>query len=417
LQILKKNVIFAFHKIISMDAEKITQDFARISPFLDEKTTRLYIANLALSLGRGGKMLVSKSLGISRVRINNGIEELLGKKPAAQSGKKRRQGGGRKPKENHYPEIKKEVENFISPYTRGDPMNPLKWCSKSLRKIAAAMKSKGYFVSHVTIEKYLLNSNYSLQANRKTDEGSSEEDRDKQFEHINSKAKLFMSENEPVISVDCKKKELIGNYKNAGREWEKSKMPQEVEVYDFINKDLGKAVPYGIYDIFQNEGFVNVGISSDTAQFAVNTIRTWWLQMGKERYPHATKLLITADCGGSNSATGRLWKKELQLFATETGLEINVCHYPPGTSKWNKIEHRLFSFITKNWRGKPLVSLETIVNLIANTTTEKGLKVRAMEDTNIYQKGIKISDEEMEKINLKTDDFKGKWNYVISKQT
>jgi len=397
-----------------MSEEKIQQDFARIKPFLDEKTIRLYVANLALSLGRGGKILVSRALQTSRVRIDNGIKELLCQDVSVTNSKKRRKGGGRKPKEVHYPEINEELENIISPHTRGDPENPLRWCSKSLRKIAEAMTAKGYPISHVSVEKYLLNNGYSLQSNRKTDEGCSDEDRDKQFEYINDKAQLFMSENEPVISVDCKKKELIGNYKNIGQEWEKSGMPQKVKVYDFIDKDLGKAVPYGAYDIAQNEGWVSVGVSSDTAQFAVNTIRSWWQQMGRDTYPHATKLLITADGGGSNSSNGRLWKKELQTFATETGLEINVCHYPPGTSKWNKIEHRLFSFITKNWRGKPLVSLETIVNLIANTTTEKGLKVRAMKDTNIYQKGIKISDAEMEKINLKRDDFKGKWNYVIT---
>jgi hypothetical protein len=400
-----------------MEAEKIKQDFARLSPFLDEKTTRLYVSNLALSLGRGGKTLVCNSLGVSRVRINNGIKELLGQTPLCAKDKKRRKGGGRKTIDIHYPEIKEQLESIISPYTRGDPMNPLKWCSKSLRKIAHSMKEKGYPISHVSIENYLLNNDYSLQANRKTDEGSSEEDRDKQFEYINAKAQQFMSEKEPVISVDCKKKELIGNYKNAGQEWEKSKTPQKVKVYDFIDKDLGKAIPYGAYDIAQNKGWVSVGISRDTAEFAVNTIRTWWQQMGKETYPHATKLLITADSGGSNSASGRLWKRELQTFATETGLEINVCHYPPGTSKWNKIEHRLFSFITKNWRGKPLTSLETIVNLIANTTTEKDLKIQAMKDTNIYQKGIKVSDKEMSKINLRKDDFKGKWNYAITKQT
>lgn len=398
-----------------MEAENIRRDFERISPYLDEKTTRLYAANLALSLGRGGKVLVSKSLGVSRDRINSGIKELLGKSPLPPIDKKRKKGGGRKPLYFHQPDIVRELEDIISPYTRGDPMNPLRWCSKSLRKIAEAMKAKGYSISHVSIEKYLHDNNYSLQSNRKTDEGSSYEDRDAQFEYINAKAKQFMSENEPVISVDCKKKELIGNYKNAGREWEKSYMPQEVKVYDFIDKHLGKAVPYGAYDIAQNTGWVSVGISSDTAQFAVNTIRTWWQQMGKETYPDATKLFITADSGGSNSATGRLWKKELQSFATETGLEINVSHYPPGTSKWNKIEHRLFSFITKNWRGKPLVSLETIVNLIANTATEKGLIVKAMEDTNIYQKGIKVSDKEMSKINLTRDDFKGMWNYTIKK--
>lgn len=398
-----------------MEAENMRRDFERISPYLDEKTTRLYIANLALSLGRGGKVLVSKSLGVSRDRINSGIKELLGKSPLPPIDKKRKKGGGRKSLDFNQPDIVRELEDIISPYTRGDPMNPLRWCSKSLRKIAEAMKAKGYSISHVSIEKYLHNNNYSLQSNRKTDEGSSYEDRDAQFEYINAKAKQFISESEPVISVDCKKKELIGNYKNAGSEWEKSKAPQKVKVYDFIDKDLGKAVPYGAYDIAQNTGWVSVGISSDTAQFAVNTIRTWWQQMGKETYPDATKLFITADSGGSNSATGRLWKKELQSFAAETGLEINVSHYPPGTSKWNKIEHRLFSFITKNWRGKPLVSLETIVNLIANTTTEKGLIVKAMEDTNIYQKGIKVSDKEMSKINLIKDDFKGMWNYIIKK--
>jgi len=399
-----------------MNAAKIKEDFDRISPFLDEKRKRLYVGNLALSLGRGGKSLVSKSLGISRDRINAGIKELQNDKPLSSSNRQRIEGGGRKSIEIHQPSIQKEIENIVSPYTRGDPENPLKWCSKSLRKIANILKSKGYNISHVSVEKYLKNNGYSLQSNRKTDEGSSEEDRDKQFEYINDKTKLFMSEKEPVISVDCKKKELIGNYKNAGKEWEESKNPQQVKTYDFIDEELGKAVPYGAYDITRNEGFVSVGISSDTAEFAVNTIRTWWQQMGKERYPHASKLLITADCGGSNSARGKLWKKELQSFATETGLEINVCHYPPGTSKWNKIEHRLFSYISKNWRGKPLVSLETIVNLIANTTTEKGLKVVAVKDTNIYQKGIKISDEELNNFNLKRNDFKGKWNYVITKQ-
>ena len=403
-------------KTRAMVDEKIKQDFARIAPFLDEKTTRLYAANQALSIGRGGKLLVSESLGISRVRINEGIKELLGQKPVATNEKKRRKGGGRKSIDIHHPDIGSKIEGIISPYTRGDPMNPLRWCSKSLRKIADALKASGYIISHVSIEKYLLNNHYSLQSNRKTDEGSSEEDRDSQFEYINAKAKLFMSENEPVISVDCKKKELIGNYKNAGQEWEKSKMPQEVKVYDFVDETLGKAVPYGAYDIAQNKGWVSVGISSDTAQFAVNTIRTRWLQMGRETYPNASKLLITADGGGSNSTRSKLWKKELQLFATETGLEIYVCHYPPGTSKWNKIEHRLFSFITKNWRGKPLSSLETIVNLIANTTTETGLEVKAMKDINIYQKGIKVSDEDMNKINLIRDDFKGNWNYSISKK-
>ena len=412
---LKKLLLSLRAKIVVMTAQQIKEDFSRISPFLDEKTTRLYVSNMALRLGRGGRLLVSKTLGISRVRINNGIKELLEDATSVSEGSIRRKGGGRKTIDIHQPEMKEQIENIISPHTRGDPMNPLKWCSKSLRKIASALKAKGYNISHVSVEKYLLSNDYSLQSNRKTYEGSSEEDRDAQFEYINAKSKLFMTEKEPVISVDCKKKELIGNYKNSGREWEKSNEPQQVDVYDFIGI-LGKAVPYGAYDIAQNKGWVSVGISSDTAQFAVNTIRTWWHEMGRETYPNATKLLLTADGGGSNSTTSRLWKKELQTFATETGLEINVCHYPPGTSKWNKIEHRLFSFITKNWRGKPLISLEAIVNLIANTTTEKGLEVRAIKDTNIYQTGIKVSDEEMEKINLKKDEFKGKWNYTITKE-
>lgn len=249
---------------------------------------------------------------------------------------------------------------------------------------------------------------------KKTDEGAKNEDRDQQFEHINSTAISFMNENCPVISVDCIKKELIGNYKNNGQEWEVKKQPIEVKVYDFIDKELGKAVPYGIYDIAKNEGFVNVGISSDTAEFAVHSIRTWWLEMGKEQYEGSKKIYITADGGGSNSTRGRLWKTELQKLATETGLEISVSHFPPGTSKWNKIEHRLFSYISKNWRAKPLISIEVIVNLIANTTTEKGLKVKAKVDKKQYNKGVKISDEELEDIRIDRNNFRGEWNYIIS---
>ena len=292
-------------------------------------------------------------------------------------------------------------------------MNPLLWTSKSLRNITETLKSQKINISYVTVRSLLKSLGYSLQANRKTDEGGSIEDRDEQFEYINETALSFMDESCPVISVDCKKKELIGNYKNNGVEYEKKKNPRNVKVYDFIDKDLGKAVPYGVYDIAQNEGWVNVGVSSDTAEFAVNTIRTWWYEMGKEQYANAPKLLITADGGGSNSSRGRLWKTELQKLASEIKLEINVCHFPPGTSKWNKIEHRMFSYISKNWRAKPLVSLEVIVNLIANTKTEKGLKIKAKEDKKNYAKGIKISDEEMGKINLKRNAFRGEWNYII----
>ena len=281
-----------------MTAEEIRQDFSRISPYLDEKTTRLYVSNMALRMGRGGRLLISKTLGVSRVSLNNGIKELQGGLPIVEVNKQRRKGGGRKTIDVHHPEIEAQIENIISPHTRGDPMNPLKWCSKSLRKISSALKAQGYPISHVSVEKYLLSHDYSLQSNRKTDEGSSEEDRDRQFEHINAKAKQFMSEKEPVISVDCKKKELIGNYKNSGREWEKSESPQAVNVYDFPDKKSGKAVPYGAYDIAQNAGWVSVGVSSDTAQFAVHTIRTWWQQMGMPAYPNATKLMITDDYSG-----------------------------------------------------------------------------------------------------------------------
>jgi hypothetical protein len=368
-----------------------------------------------MRIGRGGKMLVSRALGVGRVRINDGIKELKQQSHKVSINKKiRRTGGGRKPITESYPELKTKLEEIVSPYTRGDPENPLCWCSKSLRKIQQALKAFHMEVSHVTIEKMLQSMGYSLQSNRKTDEGSSEEDRDKQFCHINQKAKEFMEAAQPVISVDCKKKELIGNYRNTGIEWEKSKAPQEVKVYDFVDMELGKAAPYGVYDLSKNQGWVSVGISSDTAQFAVNTIRTWWQQMGQQTYPEANKLLITADGGGSNSAVSKLWKKELQLLASEMGIEIHVCHFPPGTSKWNKIEHRLFSYISKNWRGKPLINLELIVQLIANTTTEKGLTVRAMQDQNIYQKGINVTDEEMNAIKLKRDEFRGKWNYSIS---
>ena len=395
----------------------LKRKFEAVLPHLNEHVVRLYLASEAISLGRGGKQIVSKVAGVSRVRIDKGIVELSAQKsdsPIDVEQRIRKSGGGRKSATENQKDLLSALEAIVNPYTRGDPMNPLLWTNKSLRHIENALKAKGFKVSYVTIGELLKSLDYSLQANRKTDEGSSVADRNKQFEYINKAVLSFIKLDQPVISVDCKKKEQIGNYKNAGSEWELQKEAPEVKVYDFVDKELGKAIPYGVYDIAHNEGWVSVGISSDTAEFAVNTIKTWWQQMGKEEYPGARKLLITADGGGSNSSKSRLWKKELQAFATEVGIDISVCHFPPGTSKWNKIEHRLFSFITKNWRAKPLISLKVVVNLIANTTTPKGLKVNAKEDTQQYEKGRKISDEEMKNIHLIEDDFRGEWNYRIS---
>ncbi len=390
---------------------KLAEKINSFLPKLDERLGRMYLASEALSLGRGGKQKIAKLANVSRTRIDRGIADIAITKTDEKG--IRKPGGGRKKKTEEAESLLSTLEAIVNAHTRGDPMNPLLWTSKSLRHIEKALKEKGFKVSYVTIGVLLKSLGYSLQANRKTDEGATIEDRNEQFEYINTSAISFMTDLCPVISVDCKKKELIGNFKNNGTEWEQEKNPTEVKVYDFIDKELGKAIPYGVYDIAKNEGWVNVGISSDTAEFAVNAIRTWWLEMGKEQYINASKILITADGGGSNSSRGKLWKTELQKLATETGIEISVCHFPPGTSKWNKIEHRLFSFISKNWRAKPLTSIEVVVNLIANTTTEKGLKVMAREDRKEYLKGIKITTEEMETVKIKRNDFRGEWNYTI----
>ena len=395
---------------------QLQEKYQMLLPHLDEKSARLFLASEVKSMGRGAKVKVAKLAGVSRVRINKGIEELESSaKPHSSEKRKkiRKPGGGRKTQKESQPGMVEALERIVNPHTLGDPMNPLLWTSKSLRKIQSELKGQDYNVGHVTIGEILKSKDYSLQGNKKTHEGGAVADRDEQFEYINQTALSFMKEGAPVISVDCKKKELIGNYKNSGVEWHKKGEAPNVKVYDFIDKDLGKAVPYGVYDMAKNQGWVSVGISKDTAEFAVNTIRTWWQQMGKEQYGQTKKLLITADGGGSNSSRSRLWKKELQLFASETGLEIKVCHFPPGTSKWNKIEHRLFSFISKNWRGKPLESLEVIVNLISNTTTEKGLKVKALADKRQYEKGLKVTDEEIKSIKIKPDKFRGDWNYNI----
>jgi DNA-binding phage protein len=394
------------------DTELISKRHKILSPFLDEKARRLMIATESKVIGYGGIGVVSKSTGVSRTTISTGLRE-LNNPDLIDTSRIRKEGGGRKKEVEKLPAIEKELEKLIEPALRGEPDSPLMWTSKSLRKLSVELKLKGYNVSHKLVGEILKAKGFSLQANRKTDEGKSHPDRNAQFEHIHLKVKDFQENNQPVISVDAKKKELIGNFKNNGKEWHKEKEPQKVKVYDFLSDAEGKAIPYGVYDLAQNNGWVSVGIDHDTAEFAVETIKKWWTKMGKPFYSNAERLLITADGGGSNSSRSRLWKKEIQKLSNETGLTIEVCHFPPATSKWNKIEHRLFSYISQNWRGKPLVSYQVIVSLIASTKTEKGLDVTCELDSKTYDTGIKITEEEMDAINLERNDFHGEWNYKI----
>jgi len=391
---------------------KLSVKYAKIFPMLSERQRRMVAASDAEFIGRGGIVAVSKASGMSRSTITIGMKELQSG-AIGESKRIRKEGGGRKTLFETDLSLEKDIDWIVSPVTRGDPESPLIWCSKSLRNIAAALQSKGHKISHNAVGMLLKEQGYSLQANRKTHEGGNHPDRDEQFEFINNQSKTYLEKEQPVISVDCKKKELIGNFKNSGKEWELQKTPTQVNVYDFVDKKLGKAIPYGIYDMYKNVGWVNVGISKDTAKFAVLSIRTWWEKMGKLCYPNVKELLITADGGGSNSSRSRLWKMEIQKFSNETGMQIRVCHFPPGTSKWNKIEHKLFSFISMNWRGKPLTSLQVIVNLIGATKSKSGLKIETSIDKNIYEKGLKVSDEEFKKINIEKDEFHGEWNYVI----
>ena len=393
--------------------KEIQAKFDRIASHLDEKSRRLWCANEAITIGWGGVTIVSKATGLARNTISEGVKEMEGKKEIVKN-RIRKQGAGRKKKTESNPEIRKKLESLIEPYTRGEPESPLRWVCKSTRNLETEMRKSNNDVSHSLIARELNDMGYSLQANKKTEEGSSHPDRNKQFHFINDKAKKFIEENQPVISVDTKKKENIGNYKNDGKEYYKKGKPKRVKTHDFPDKKLGKAAPYGVYDLSKNNGWVNVGISKDTAQFSVNSIRKWYHKMGKKSYTNAKKLFITADCGGSNSYRNKLWKVELQKLSDELQIEIHVSHFPPGTSKWNKIEHRMFSFITKNWRGRPLVDRATIINLIANTTTKKGLKIKAEIDENKYETGIKISDEELAQVNLYQYKFHGEWNYKIS---
>jgi hypothetical protein len=396
-----------------VNAQAIKEKYRLLSPFLNERARRLWSAVEASVLGHGGIRFLSKVTGQSRTTITRGKQELQTGQLGESQNRIRKEGGGRKGALEKSPEIEKALLRLIEPTVRGEPESPLLWTTKSLRKLAEELKSQNYSVSHTLVGQILKDNDFSLQANRKTDEGKNQPDRDAQFNYIHQKVLTFQKTGSPVISVDAKKKELIGNYKNSGVEWQEKKHPVQVKVYDFLSEAQGKAIPYGVYDIANNKGWVNVGIDKDTAEFAVQTIRNWWSQMGKELYPQAPKLLITADSGGSNGVRVRLWKKELQALANETHLEISVCHFPPGTSKWNKIEHRLFSYITKNWRARPLISYEVIVNLIAGTTTSKGLEVKCALDPKLYASGKKVTARELSAINLSRDAFHGDWNYSI----
>ena len=395
------------------DMNKIQEKLKKITLILNEKQRRIVYAAEAEQIGRGGKSQISAVTGMSRSTLNSGFADLKAledKNLSIDNERIRRTGGGRKQLSKTNSELLTALESLIEPVTRGDPMSPLRWTVKSTRTLAKELTNKGHSIGKSTVAALLDSLGYSLQSNQKRLEGADHPDRNSQFEFINSRVQSFINEGFPVISVDTKKKENIGNYKNNGREYREKKHPRAVEGHDFADK---KAVPYGVYDICSNSGFVNVGTNCDTSSFAVNSIKYWWEREGKFRYPHAEKLLITADSGGSNGYNRKLWKYELQAFANEYKIEIFVCHFPPGTSKWNKVEHRLFSFISMNWKGQPLTDYETAVNLIAATRTEKGLIVTSQLDRQIYEKGIQITDEQLREINIEKDNFHGEWNYLI----
>jgi len=407
-----------------------------LSPVLNEKQYRLYLAAEAKALGRGGVSQVALATCTSRNTISAGLSELAkppepksvvveseGKKtrhrtrgrrfPVADHVRQRQVGGGRKRTSDTDATLKTDLESLLEPFAAGDPCSPLRWTCKSIAALTAELSALGHQTSTRMVHELLIEMRYTMQSNRKTKESGSHPDRNEQFLFINEKVKLFQVTDEPVISVDTKKKELVGEFANKGSTWRPQGCPVEVSTHDFLDPDNGRAAPYGIYDLVNNVGFVNLGLSADTSAFAVESIRRWWLTMGRERYPEATKLLITADGGGSNGSRVRLWKTELQRLADETKLEISVCHFPPGTSKWNKIEHRMFSYISQNWRGKPLVSIETIVNLIGATKTQTGFSIQTAVDTNTYAKGIKITDAEIKALALERDPFHGEWNYTL----
>src|SRR5271166_2000904 len=396
-----------------IDTAALTPGFEALSPVLNEKERRLFAACEARAAGRGGVAEVSRATGVARSTIGRGLADLLAGAEQL-GGRVRRQGGGSKPAIETQPGLLEGLNELVQSSIRGDPEAALLWVSKSQRRLSAALAERGFIAGQKLVGRLLRRLGFSLQANSKTREGVSHPDRDAQFEHINAEVKAFQAAGQPVISVDTKKKELVGDFKNSGRELRPKGQPEPVRVHDFAIPGLGKAVPYGIYDVSANAGFVNVGSSADTGEFSVASIRRWWYAVGAPRYPDAKQMLINADCGGSNGARLRLWKRELQVLADELGIEITVCHVPSGTSKWNKIEHRLFSFITQNWRGKPLISYLVIVQLIASTTTDSGLTVACRLDGNDYAKGIKVTDAEMAALNIQPADFYGEWNYIIA---
>lgn len=392
--------------------QAIREKFEALQPGMSEAVRRRWAATEARALGRGGVSLVASATGLSISTIRQGLKEIEQGVPLYMH-RSRKPGGGRKKSTVRDPAILVELEAMVDPLARGDPMSPLRWTCKSTRNLARELNNRGHPTSHHTVGELLHELGYSLQSPVKTQEGGKHPDRNKQFEHINSRVQDFHERGQPVISVDGKKKELIGNFKNAGREWHPSGHPPDVRVYDFVDPALGKVTPYGVYDIIANEGWVSVGVTHDTPTFAVASIRMWWMEMGRVRYPHAKELLIVADSGGSNSARSRLWKVELQNLATEMGLRISVSHLPPGTSKWNKIEHRMFCHITHNWRGRPLESRAVVVNLIGSTTTDKGLHIQAALDVRNYPTGMRVTDETMSLLHIERDRFHGEWNYVI----
>ena len=396
-----------------IDIDAIRGRWVQAAPLLDERSRRLFAANEALAQGYGGISAVAQATGLARSSINRGIQELrCGRNE--QGSRVRRPGGGRKSTVTHQPGLVAGLETLVEDAIRGDPGSPLRWVSRSQRQLVKALAAQGFKVSQWVVARLLRELNYSCQANRKTREGSHHPDRDAQFRYVNDTVKAAIAACEPAISVDTKKKELVGDFKNNGRELLRKGEPELVRVHDFKIPELGKVAPDGVYDIAANHGWVSVGVDADTGAFAVESIRRWWYRLGKARYPDATNLTVTADCGGSNGPNVKLWKRELQRLANETGLKITVTHLPPGTSKWNRIEHRLFAFITMNWRGKPLVSHQVIVQLIGATTTETGLKVCCEIDANLYPKGIVVSDVEIQAINISRHEFHGEWNYTIS---